>query len=61
MTPHPLAWRRRKGAARTGNLVFDPSNPSYMYTVFAYENIEDGPNRTHSSTTSVSPSPLTEE
>jgi hypothetical protein len=33
-----------QGGSRTGNLVFDPSNPSNMYTVFAYENIEDGPN-----------------
>jgi hypothetical protein len=33
-----------QGGSRTGNLVFDPSNSSYMYTVFAYENIEDGPN-----------------
>jgi hypothetical protein len=33
-----------QGGSRTGNLVFDPSNPSYMYAVFAYENIEDGPN-----------------
>ena len=33
-----------QGGSRTGNLVFDPSNPNYMYTVFAYENIEDGPN-----------------
>jgi len=33
-----------QGGSRTGNLVFDPSNPSYLYTVFAYENVEDGPN-----------------
>ncbi|MGB8003726.1 MAG: sialidase family protein [Gaiellaceae bacterium] len=33
-----------QGGSRTGNLVFDPSNPSNMYTVFAYENVEDGPN-----------------
>jgi hypothetical protein len=33
-----------QGGSRTGNLVFDPANPSNMYTVFAYENIEDGPN-----------------
>jgi hypothetical protein len=33
-----------QGGSRTGNLVFDPSNPGYMYTVFAYENVEDGPN-----------------
>src|SRR6266568_1754756 len=33
-----------QGGSRTGNLAFDPSNPKYMYTVFAYENIEDGPN-----------------
>ena len=33
-----------QGGSRTGNLVFDPSNPAYMYTVFAYENIVDGPN-----------------
>jgi len=33
-----------QGGSRTGNLVFDPSNPSYLYTVFAYENIEDAPN-----------------
>jgi hypothetical protein len=33
-----------QGGSRTGNLVFDPRNPSYMYTVFAYENVEDGPN-----------------
>jgi hypothetical protein len=33
-----------QGGSRTGNLVFDPSNPSNLYTVFAYENIEDGPN-----------------
>ena len=33
-----------QGGSRTGNLTFDPSNPSYMYTVFAYENVEDGPN-----------------
>jgi hypothetical protein len=33
-----------QGGSRTGNLTFDPSNPKYMYTVFAYENIEDGPN-----------------
>jgi hypothetical protein len=33
-----------QGGSRTGNLVFDPSNPSYMYAVFAYENVEDGPN-----------------
>jgi hypothetical protein len=33
-----------QGGSRTGNLTFDPSNPSNMYTVFAYENIEDGPN-----------------
>jgi hypothetical protein len=33
-----------QGGSRTGNLQFDPSNPSYLYTVFAYENIEDGPN-----------------
>lgn len=30
-----------QGGSRTGNLTFDPSNPSYLYTVFAYENIED--------------------
>jgi len=35
-----------QGGSRTGNLVFDPSNPSYMYAVFAYENVEDGPNPT---------------
>src|SRR3954469_11141753 len=35
-----------QGGSRTGNLTFDPSNPSYMYTVFAYENVEDGPNPT---------------
>jgi hypothetical protein len=33
-----------QGGSRTGNLLFDPSNPNYMYTVFAYENIEDGVN-----------------
>jgi hypothetical protein len=33
-----------QGGSRTGNLVFDPSNASNLYTVFAYENIEDGPN-----------------
>ena len=33
-----------QGGSRTGNLTFDPSNAKYMYTVFAYENIEDGPN-----------------
>ena len=33
-----------QGGSRTGNLVFDPSNPSYLYTVFAYENVEDGAN-----------------
>jgi len=33
-----------QGGSRTGNLVFDPTNPSYMYTVFAFENIEDAPN-----------------
>jgi hypothetical protein len=33
-----------QGGSRTGNLSFDPSNPNYMYTVFAYENIVDGPN-----------------
>ena len=33
-----------QGGSRTGNLQFDPSNPSYLYTVFAYENVEDGPN-----------------
>src|SRR4051794_7552581 len=35
-----------QGGSRTGNLTFDPSNPAYMYTVFAYENVEDGPNPT---------------
>jgi hypothetical protein len=33
-----------QGGSRTGNLVFDPSNPAYMYTVFAYENVEDAAN-----------------
>jgi hypothetical protein len=33
-----------QGGSRTGNLQFDPSNPSNLYTVFAYENVEDGPN-----------------
>jgi hypothetical protein len=33
-----------QGGSRTGNLMFDPSNPSNLYSVFAYENIEDGPN-----------------
>jgi hypothetical protein len=33
-----------QGGSRTGNLVFDPSNPGYMYTVFAYENVEDAAN-----------------
>src|SRR5436305_1876314 len=33
-----------QGGSRTGNLVFDPTNPSYIYAVFAYENVEDGPN-----------------
>jgi hypothetical protein len=33
-----------QGGSRTGNLVFDPKNPSYMYTVFAYANIEDNAN-----------------
>jgi len=33
-----------QGGSRTGNLQFDPSNPAYLYTVFAYENVEDGPN-----------------
>src|SRR5439155_5877706 len=28
-----------QGGSRTGNLQFDPSNPSYLYTVFAYENV----------------------
>jgi len=40
----PVGLAASQGGSRTGNLVFDPSNPSYMYTVFAYENIEDGPN-----------------
>ena len=33
-----------QGGSRTGNLVFDPTNPGYMYTVFAYENVEDAAN-----------------
>ena len=40
----PVGLAASQGGSRTGNLVFDPSNPSYMYTVFAYENVEDGPN-----------------
>src|SRR4051812_18887417 len=40
----PVGLAASQGGSRTGNLVFDPSNPNYMYTVFAYENIEDGPN-----------------
>jgi hypothetical protein len=33
-----------QGGSRTGNLVFDPTNPQYMYTVFAYANVEDAAN-----------------
>jgi hypothetical protein len=33
-----------QGGSRTGNLVFDPANPSYLYTVFAYANVEDAVN-----------------
>src|SRR4051812_7605627 len=33
-----------QGGSRTGNLTFDPKNPSYMYTVFAYANVEDNAN-----------------
>src|SRR3954464_3574129 len=40
----PVGLAASQGGSRTGNLIFDPSNPSYMYTVFAYENVEDGPN-----------------
>ena len=40
----PVGLAASQGGSRTGNLVFDPVNPSYMYTVFAYENVEDGPN-----------------
>ena len=40
----PVGLAASQGGSRTGNLVFDPSNPSTMYTVFAYENVEDGPN-----------------
>jgi len=40
----PVGLAASQGGSRTGNLQFDPSNPSYLYTVFAYENVEDGPN-----------------
>ncbi|HEX9506238.1 MAG TPA: sialidase family protein [Acidimicrobiia bacterium] len=40
----PVGLAASQGGSRSGNLVIDPSNPSFMYTVFAYENIEDGPN-----------------
>jgi hypothetical protein len=40
----PVGLAASQGGSRTGNLVFDPSNPSYMYTVFAYENVEDAAN-----------------
>jgi hypothetical protein len=40
----PVGLAASQGGSRTGNLSFDPSNPNYMYTVFAYENIVDGPN-----------------
>jgi hypothetical protein len=40
----PVGLAASQGGSRTGNLVFDPSNPSLLYTVFAYENVEDGPN-----------------
>ncbi len=33
-----------QGGSRTGNLAFDPSNPNYLYTVFAYETVADGAN-----------------
>jgi hypothetical protein len=33
-----------QGGSRTGNLIFDPTNPLNMYTVFAYANIEDNAN-----------------
>src|SRR4029079_17636787 len=34
-----VGWAASQGGSRTGNLVFDPANPSNMYTVFAYENV----------------------
>ncbi|MFN2561299.1 MAG: hypothetical protein ABR571_08410 [Jatrophihabitans sp.] len=34
-----------QGGSRTGNLIFDPANPARIYTVFAYENIEDNANQ----------------
>jgi hypothetical protein len=40
----PVGLAASQGGSRTGNLVFDPKTPSYMYTVFAYENVEDAAN-----------------
>jgi hypothetical protein len=40
----PVGLAASQGGSRTGNLTFDPTNPSYMYTVFAYENVEDAAN-----------------
>ena len=37
----PVGIDASQGGSRTGNLVFDPSNPSYLYTVFAYANVAD--------------------
>jgi hypothetical protein len=40
----PVGLAASQGGSRTGNLVFDPSNAQYMYTVFAYANVEDAAN-----------------